>query len=126
MALLLTSLLVAALLLSLLAGTPSAGTPESERGIASVPPAGWTSWNTAGCRRLTQGYIADTIEALAASPLLELGFNRVGIDDCWQACGTGVNGSFHRRDGAPLINHTEFPDMRALVKRGQAKKVEVG
>ena len=118
---------MAVLLLSLLAaGKASASTPESGHGIASVPPAGWTSWNTAGCRRLTQGYIADTIEALAASPLLELGFNRVGIDDCWQTCGAGVNGSFHSRDGAPLINHTEFPDMRALVQRGRAKNIDVG
>ena len=27
--------------------------------------------------------------------LIELGFNRIGMDDNWQACGTGINGSFH-------------------------------
>ena len=27
--------------------------------------------------------------------LLDLGYNRIGLDDSWQECGAGVNGSFH-------------------------------
>ena len=29
--------------------------------------------------------------------LLDLGYNRIGLDDSWQECGAGVNGSFHVR-----------------------------
>lgn len=39
----------------------------------------------------------------------------VGLDDFWQACGTGVNGSFHDQDGHPLVNTTHFPDLKAMV-----------
>ena len=43
--------------------------------------------------------------------LLELGYNRIGLDDAWQACGKGVNGSFHDAHGTPLIRPDRFPDM---------------
>ena len=36
-----------------------------------------------------------------------------GLDDFWQACGTGVNGSFHSVNGTPLINLTRFPDSKS-------------
>lgn len=39
----------------------------------------------------------------------------VGLDDFWQACGTGVNGSFHDQDGHPLVNTKHFPDLKAMV-----------
>lgn len=113
-------------LLLLMWGASSTTAWNGESNVAAEPPRGWTSWNTAGCRRLSQNYVASTVDALAASPLLRLGFNRVGIDDCWQSCGEGVNGSFHSADGAPLVNRTEFPDMHALVQRGVEKKIAVG
>jgi alpha-galactosidase len=42
---------------------------------------------------------------------------RVGLDDNWQACGAGVNGSFHTIDGRPIINEARFPDMKAMTVR---------
>lgn len=36
----------------------------------------------------------------------------------WQACGTGLKGSFHASDGTPLINTSRFPDMKAMVTTG--------
>jgi len=39
--------------------------------------------------------------------LADLGFVHVGIDDGWQACGTGYQGSFHAEDGTPLVNTTK-------------------
>ena len=30
------------------------------------------------------------------------GYDRIGMDDNWQACGAGINGSFHSAAGAPL------------------------
>ena len=47
--------------------------------------------------------------------LAKLGYLNVGIDDGWQACGQGVNGTFHDKDGRPLINMTRFPDLKGMV-----------
>ena len=65
--------------------------------------------------------------------LAELGYNRVGMDDgksisvcaavhaphfpCasgYQACGAGINGSFHDADNNLIINKTLFPDMKSM------------
>lgn len=46
--------------------------------------------------------------------LIELGYTRIGMDDNWQACGSGLNGSFHSADGAPLWNMTAFPDVKGM------------
>ena len=54
--------------------------------------------------------------------LLDLGYSRIGMDDGWQACGAGVNGSFHAADGTPLWNTTKFPDVVAM----NAKAHELG
>jgi hypothetical protein len=40
-------------------------------------------------------------------------YNRIGLDDSWQDCGKGVNGSFHSATGVPLIN-SKFPNMKAM------------
>ena len=47
--------------------------------------------------------------------LLELGYNRVGIDSGWASC-TGVNGSWHDDTGHFIVNKTKFPDMKAMVE----------
>ena len=46
--------------------------------------------------------------------LLDLGYESVGLDDAWQACGKGVNGSFHNADGEPLVNLQTFPNLTAM------------
>lgn len=46
--------------------------------------------------------------------LKDAGYASVGLDDYWQACGTGVNGSFHNASGYPLVNLELFPDMKAM------------
>ena len=46
----------------------------------------------------------------------DVGYTRAGLDDYWQACGTGVNGSFHDAEGAPLIDLARFPDMAGMVR----------
>ena len=47
----------------------------------------------------------------AVPSLLELGFERIGIDGGWMACGAGVGGSWHTAAGRPLVNETLFPDL---------------
>jgi len=58
--------------------------------------------------------------------LADLGYGRVGIDDNWQACGTGYKGSFHAQDGTPLVNKSRFPDLKALVDYGHSKDLKIG
>jgi len=48
------------------------------------------------------------------TPLSNAGFRSIGIDDGWQACGSGVNGSFHNAHGVPLVNESRFPDLARL------------
>ena len=52
--------------------------------------------------------------------LLQLGYNRVGIDEGWEQCGAGVNGSFNDPNCVPLTSRSRFPDMAGLVKHHHA------
>ena len=68
--------------------------------------------------RVNQTKMEIAMEALArkrsgGTSLADLGYATAGLDDAWQACGTGVDGSFHDANGAPLVNTTTFPDMGA-------------
>jgi hypothetical protein len=68
--------------------------------------------------------------ATASQSLLDLGFNRLGIDDGWQACGTGSmvqpGGTFHDDAGKPLVNKTKFPSLKALTEYATSKGVDLG
>ena len=64
--------------------------------------------------------------AAPALERLDLGYNNVGLDDNWQACGTGVNGSFHAIDGTPLINTKTFPSMADMTAHGHKLGLRVG
>ena len=50
----------------------------------------------------------------------------VGLDDGWQQCGAGVDGSFHDAAGDPLVNASKFVDLAAMVSYAHAKGVRVG
>ena len=58
--------------------------------LAAVPPAGWTSWNTAGCQHLSQAFVEAQMTALTtprrwngtARTLHSFGYDRVNVDDC--------------------------------------------
>ena len=58
--------------------------------------------------------------------LLELGFKSAGLDDHWQACGTGFNKSFHDADGKPLWNFTTFPDPKGMVAKAHSLGLKAG
>lgn len=58
--------------------------------------------------------------------LYELGYNRIGLDDAWQDCGKGVNGSFHDASGRPLIKNKTFPDMAGMNEYASQKGVGSG
>ena len=119
---------VAMLLVSASASTAT----EAGRMLASsplpTPPAGWRSWNQiAGfidqpLMEAMMAGLADRSRMVDGKPtsLLDLGYDRIGMDDGWQACGTGLNGSFHAADGQPLWNTTKFPDVRAMNDKAHA------
>mmetsp|Transcript_11182 Transcript_11182/g.33380 ORF Transcript_11182/g.33380 Transcript_11182/m.33380 type:complete len:439 (+) Transcript_11182:269-1585(+) len=103
-------------------------------GLARKPPMGWRSWNAYG-GDVSDPLMRATADALASkrvSPwtgrnvsLIDLGFVRIGIDDGWQACGTGWQNSFHAADGTPLVNQSRFPDLADLVSYGNSRGLDV-
>lgn len=58
--------------------------------------------------------------------LLALGFNEIGIDDGWQACGAGSNGTFHSASGETLVNRDRFPDLQRMTGRASELGVKMG
>ena len=108
--------------------------PNADRGAPAARVTvgcrmGWRSWN---CYHgnVNQSSIEATIDAIAdtsrGTSLLALGFSDVGVDDGWQACGTGRaldnHTSFHAADGTPLVNFTKFADVKAMVAYGHKNK----
>lgn len=95
----------------------------NDNGLALLPPMGWRSWNQFGSdisqdlfeNNIMPG-LTDKSRMVDGKPtsLLELGYNRMGMDDGWQACYTGINKTFHDKDGNPLINKTLFPDIKSM------------
>ena len=54
-----------------------------DNGLGNTPQMGWNSWNKFGCS-INDKLIRDTIDALNKSGLIELGYNYINLDDCWQ------------------------------------------
>lgn len=60
--------------------------------------------------------------------LAQLGYSDVGLDDCWQACGSyGPNNyTYHDASGNPIVDTSVFPDLKAMTDYGHAKNLTVG
>ena len=91
---------------------------------------GWRNWN-AWLTDVNQSRMEAAMHSVAkarqgGASLLSLGYSDVGLDDYWQACGTGVNGSYHTAEGKPLVNLTRFPDMKGMVDTGHQLGLKVG
>ena len=102
---------------------------KNDDGLARTPPMGWRSWNSM-LEDVSQEKILAQVHALAARrhgqpSLLDAGYTHIGIDDGWQACGKGVNKSFHDAQGRPIIN-AKFPDMRGMVSEANDVGVQMG
>lgn len=110
-----------------------------ENGRARLPPMGWRSWNCYAAD-IDQIKISSQIDALVAKrnvagerssgrvgvSLLDLGYDSIGIDEGWEGCGRGVNGSVHYLNGTPAVDERRFPDIAELVRYGQSKGVKMG
>ena len=95
-------------------------------GLARLPPMGWRSWNCFGAG-VSQDKMVSAIDAIVAplydiegkknQSLFSAGYSTVGVDEGWEGCGQGVNGTQHDAQGDPVVN-AKFPDMQGLVKYG--------
>eukprot|EP01059_Diplonema_ambulator_P031668 TRINITY_DN588_c0_g2_i3.p1 TRINITY_DN588_c0_g2~~TRINITY_DN588_c0_g2_i3.p1 ORF type:complete len:415 (+),score=162.67 TRINITY_DN588_c0_g2_i3:48-1292(+) len=105
-----------------------------DNGIGLTPPMGWRSWN---CYHsgVTQALMEKVMDKMAEKSrtvngkvmsIADLGYVHVGLDDNWQACGKGVNGSFHDADGNPIINTATFPSMKNMTDHGHSLGLSVG
>ena len=119
------------LLLLLLAPTTAINAGGFPNGVLKSV-RGWRSWN-AVMEDVTQQLITRQVDALtvrrlsvAGKPtsLLDLGFDRVGIDAGWNLC-TGVNGSWHDESGHFIIDKTRFPDMKAMTTHAHSVGVKM-
>jgi hypothetical protein len=100
-----------------------------DNGLGRTPPMGWRSWN---CYHgsTTQAKMTAATDAMVSPSrgvsLLAAGYNNVGLDDVWQACGAGVNGSFHNATGYPLVDKAKFPSMKAMTDHAHALGLRMG
>lgn len=110
--------------------------PPGWNGLSKTPFRGWRSWY-AYYTQMNQGMIESVIDALAAKnrtvqgwdgkvSLCDLGYCAVGIDEGWEGCGLGVNGTQHYLNGTPATNPVLFPDMQGLVNYGHSKGLKMG
>ena len=125
-------LLRAAAILLLLASPPQTAM-AIDNGLGRLPPLAWRSWN-AFDEYINQSIAANMIDELVAerldvdgkpTSLRELGYDMVGIDQGWEGCGMGVNGTQHYANGTPAVN-SKFPDLGALVAYGHSHNVKMG
>lgn len=97
------------------------GAVHRDQTVFSKPPMGWRSWNGLGLD-VNQDIMEAQMRSLAArrhtidgkpTSLADLGYTSAGLDAGWVNC---VNGTFHDKDGKPMVNTTRFPSMKAMTE----------
>ena len=135
--------MVSARLLAVALALAGPGATALDNGRALLPVAGWSAWNTYSFHP-TQQLVEASMRALAQprdrlgraagvsttggaqKSLVDLGYVQVNLDDAWQDCRAGVNGSFHDSAGNPLINPKTFPNVSAMNAVGASLGIEPG
>lgn len=87
--------------------------------VKLTPPMGWNSWNTFG-ENINEQLIMETADAMAATGLLEKGYEYLVIDDCW---------SLKERDkeGRLVADPAKFPQgMKAVADYVHSKGLKFG
>jgi len=104
-------------------------------GLALLPPMSWRSWNAfhndisdTVIRAQIDGITSRSreIDGLGPASLFDVGYNTVGIDEGWEGCGQGVNGTQHDINGLPVIDTKKFPDLAGTVAHGHKKNLAMG
>jgi len=99
---------------------------------------GWRSWNLYG-GNVDQKKIEVIMDGMVrrdprykvdgvATPLCDLGYCDVGLDDNWQKCGKyGSEGySYHNEDGSPVVNFDTFPSMKNMTGHAHSLGLTAG
>jgi alpha-galactosidase len=118
------------LLCALLAAPPATATNNGfPNSLGLTPLRGLRTWNSVR-GDINQSFLQAQVDGLLApiaagggGSLFDAGFTDVGIDDAWEACGAGVNGSYHNASGWPLVNLARFPDLAGLTAYARARNV---
>ena len=50
----------------------------------------------------------------------------MGLDDGWQKCGAGINGSFHDAQGDPIVDVAKFPSLGGMVAKAHRLGLKAG
>lgn len=93
--------------------------------LARRPPMGWRSWNAMG-GSVTQADIQANVDLLVSTGLAATGYASAGIDEGWEACGQGVNGTQHDAEGRPVVKLDRFPNISALVAHARRQGISMG
>lgn len=106
-----------------------------DNGLGITPPRGWRSWNQFGTG-IHQALIIKQYEALVdrsrnvdgvPTSLLDLGYASAGIDDGWQKCNSGPNGTgFHDPTGYPIVDTVKFPNMSSMTAKASSLGLVAG
>ena len=89
-----------------------------DNGLGKTPQMGWNSWNKFGCS-INDQLIRDTIDALNKSGLIELGYNYINLDDCWQKS--------RDENGTIIPDPTNFPNgIKSLADYAHSKGLKFG
>eukprot|EP01050_Picozoa_sp_SAG11_P003721 SAG11_NODE_217_length_12229_cov_9.152185_19_plen_277_part_00 len=111
-----------------------------ENGLALAPPLGWRSWNQIGLFDTNHTAMEDIFRLMAGKSfggpksLVQLGYDRAGVDDGWQQCAANSNGfvppygyGYHDNStGMPIVNLAKFPDMKAMTKYAKTLGIKPG
>src|SRR5438552_16478410 len=78
-------------------GTGKLGSPmvgKQSAGMNATPPTmGWNSWNSYGCRGLTETLVRETADVMVSAGLLASGYDTLTLDDCWSSVRRAANGN---------------------------------
>ena len=92
---------------------------EQNYGVALTPPMGWSTWNTFGYR-IDQDLIYETALAFKEKGLLDVGYQYLNIDDCWQDKTRDIRGEL-------VEDPIRFSDgIPALVQKVNALGIKMG
>ena len=119
-------------LLMLALGPPAAFALDN--GVGLTPPLGWRSYNAFG-GTVSQSMMNEMMEAMVdrsrsvggkPTSLLDLGYDRIGLDGGWNQC-FAENHTFHwASDGRPVWIEDLFPDPKAMVAKAHGLGLSPG
>ncbi len=66
------------------------------------------------------------VKEINGKSLAGVGYTDVGLDDGWQACGAGFDGSFHYKNGTPIVNTTLFPSLKNMTDHDHSLNLTAG